>query len=400
MRTLARRTIAARTPTGLLAPFIYRPGDVLPGQVSSRASIATYLDSSGILQTAASGVLRDAHYIGGVRHTIVEVGKGNSALWCRDLTNVVWNKTNLTATKDQIGVDGAANSATRLTATAANATAIQAIAGNQNWTNSVYIKRVTGVGTVQLTNDNGATWTTVTVTGAYTRVFKAQSVNGANVGIRLVTSGDEVCVDYWQTEPFGVGVGSMPSSAILTTTVSVNRSSDTLYWSWRTALPQELTTYIDVTDDGYYASSGGGGTALIISDTASTSAITMGRSNGSSSNNLTVAGVGGGSRNAGLFFNSTFGDEVEMWAAYASDATIRGAYSLNRGALVYSGNTIPNQYTQAPTLFMPQRWGMNANLDVGIAISNVYGSSVQTELSFRSIKVVAGVYSLESMRTM
>lgn len=57
---------------------LYRPGDVLPpGSVYTRASPATFIDANGNVQNAASGVLRDGHYINGERTTLIEAARTN-----------------------------------------------------------------------------------------------------------------------------------------------------------------------------------------------------------------------------------------------------------------------------------------------------------------------------------
>lgn len=53
---------------------------------------------------------------------LVEEARTNVVLWNRDLTNAAWTKTNITAAKDQTGIDGFASSASKITATAGNGT--------------------------------------------------------------------------------------------------------------------------------------------------------------------------------------------------------------------------------------------------------------------------------------
>lgn len=54
--------------------FSYTPGDdiALKGGSFARATVATYIDADGTRRTAASGVLRDAHYEQGLRTTLIE----------------------------------------------------------------------------------------------------------------------------------------------------------------------------------------------------------------------------------------------------------------------------------------------------------------------------------------
>lgn len=59
--------------------FDYEAGDdiTVKGGTFTRASTAYYVDRNGVLRSAASGVIRDAHFIGGVRHTLLEKAGAN-----------------------------------------------------------------------------------------------------------------------------------------------------------------------------------------------------------------------------------------------------------------------------------------------------------------------------------
>lgn len=123
-------------------------------------------------------------------------------LWNRDLTNAVWVKTNATATKNQVGADGAANSASLITATANNGTILQ------TFTSSVFdrafqidVKRVSGTGTLEATIDGGTTWQTITpASSSYDvmspKVIFQAAVTNPVVGFRIGTSGDSFAVDF------------------------------------------------------------------------------------------------------------------------------------------------------------------------------------------------------------
>jgi hypothetical protein len=109
----------------------------------------------------------------------------------------------MTAAQTSVGMDGAANSCTRLTATAANGTALQTlVAAASSRTYSCFIRRVTGTGTIAICQD-GVTFTDVTAqvnAGTLGLVQLTASQLNAVFGIRLGTNGDAVDVDCNQFE--------------------------------------------------------------------------------------------------------------------------------------------------------------------------------------------------------
>lgn len=153
----------------------------------------------------------------------VEEARTNLCLYSNDLTNAAWTKSNMSTAKTATGYDNVANSATTLTATAANATALQAItSASAARITHCAIKRRTGSGNIDLTQDNGSTWTTQTVTSSWA-IYELSSVTSANptVGIRIVTSGDAVDVMYFQHS-----VGAFRTSPIETYSSTVTRAAD------------------------------------------------------------------------------------------------------------------------------------------------------------------------------
>lgn len=146
-------------------------------------------------------------YSGGSRIGVrAEVQIVNLALYSNDFSQSAWTKSNLTAAKTATGPSGRSNTASTLTATSANATALQSItSANAARRTSMFVKRRTGSGNIDMTQDNGSTWTTITVTSSWTRVnlAKVTSVD-PTVGLRIVTSGDEIDVAYFQHEAWGV----------------------------------------------------------------------------------------------------------------------------------------------------------------------------------------------------
>lgn len=151
----------------------------------------------------------------------------NECLYSRDLTNAAWTKSNITATRDQIGTDNVANRATRLTATAANGTCLQSItlsAADDTRVFHAWIKRSIGTGPIEVTRNGGFTW--VDITGSLddsTFFVDGEDELNPTVGFRIVTSGDEIIVDRCQDE-----AGFVPTEPIDTEGSAVTRDADQL----------------------------------------------------------------------------------------------------------------------------------------------------------------------------
>jgi hypothetical protein len=146
---------------------------------------------------------------------LCEISLANSCLWANDFTQAAWAKTNMSAALTATGPTGVANSASTLTATAANATALQSIVlGSASRLSSVFLKRRTGTGNVDVTQDNGATWATQTITSSWAR-YSIAAATFANpiVGVRLATSGDAVDVAIFQHEQGSVVHATSPIPA-------------------------------------------------------------------------------------------------------------------------------------------------------------------------------------------
>lgn len=199
---------------------------------TSRTGTALATDSSHVATSFAANVLR---YLPGTG-LLAENSATNNALWCRDGTNAAWTKSaNMTAAKTSTGIDGAANSCTRLTANGAgNQTITQAITlASGNRTVSFYLKRITGTdgaGAIQITLDNGGTWTTVTtVANTWVRRTFEATVTNPTIGIRIVTDTHAVDFDFAHLETqigTATGTNAGASSPILTTTAAVTRPED------------------------------------------------------------------------------------------------------------------------------------------------------------------------------
>jgi hypothetical protein len=109
---------------------------------------------------------------------LVEEARTNLCLYSDDFTNAAWVKSNLTAAKTATGPDGVANSASTLTATAANATARQNItSASAARITSMFVKRRTGTGAVTLSQGD------VTGSELWTDPTPSISNTGGTVGV-------------------------------------------------------------------------------------------------------------------------------------------------------------------------------------------------------------------------
>jgi hypothetical protein len=110
--------------------------------------------------------------------------------------SATWTVTSLTPVTAKTAPDGT-STATEFTASAANAVLTQgytAIAGS--YTFSVYLRRVTGTGDIQIAADNG-TWNTKVITASWARYDITQTVaaGAKTAGIRVVNSSD--AIEVW-----------------------------------------------------------------------------------------------------------------------------------------------------------------------------------------------------------
>lgn len=215
--------------------YVYGPSLVIDSSSTSYTPVGADYDPHGsgadgvkYFNTNKDGTPIPSGYIKGYLN---EGARTNNLLWCRDLTNAAWVKTTMTTALTSTGICGQASAATRLTATAGNATCLQTFTmASAARTFSAYVKRITGTGTINITRDNGTSWTDITSlisTVDYTRVnIPGTSVTNPTCGFRIVTNGDAIDVDYCQDE-----AGVFQSNPISTTTTAVTRNYDILSYS-------------------------------------------------------------------------------------------------------------------------------------------------------------------------
>ncbi len=196
----------------------------------ARLSAATCTMGNGITVQLTSGKPRISNL-----GWLFEGANTNLVLQNRDLSNAAFTASSMTCALNATGTDGVASSASTCTSTGANGTILQALTvAAATRATSLYIKRVSGSGNIDITRDNGGAWTTLTSAQCYdpasfvatapnastfVRCWLASSVLNPTVGLRLVTSGNSVVVDMAQDEDY-----PFPTSPIITTGASAARA--------------------------------------------------------------------------------------------------------------------------------------------------------------------------------
>lgn len=362
----------------------YAPGDTLTGESFTRSTVGRYRSVTGnSVASAAINVKRDAHYdlndlIANSPSLLLEDTRTNIAVSPRDLTNAAWTKTTMTATLNQIGVDGVANSATALVATAANATCGQLVTlASSQRSFSAFVFRGIGTGPVEMTTDGGTTWTPITLgaVGVYARyTIPAQTVTNPNFGFRIVTNGDAIGVDFVLNE-----TGPFPSSPI---DIAGGVRGTDLYPLLFTPPPGESTFYLKFIELGTIGLPGA--TALLIGNAASANPVLAIYNPGGFYTAYHHNGVT--SVTSALSVAPVINNTVELALRLSGDGSVNISQSINGAAETISA--------QSAALAFAAAWSG------ALLWPNSSSGGVRGFAAYKSIKVAAGARSLAEMRSL
>ncbi len=201
-------------------------------------SPGTYFDSAGVmqLQTATSNTTRynsgyydtTGYHAFSQQGVLLEGASTNDLSKSEEFEHGDWTKTNITADDTDAGStapDGAAQTSS-LTATAGNGTLVQSFAdaGANVYTASVWIKRKTGSGTINLRANSGDGYTAITATSEWTRhKVTSSALANPDFDLQIVTNTDAIYIHGAQLENLPLAFSYIP-----TTTAALTRNKETL----------------------------------------------------------------------------------------------------------------------------------------------------------------------------
>ena len=196
----------------------------------TRASTGTFINASGNVATASNNVARfDYDPTTQVpRGLLIEGTATNLLNWSESFatsggTNNNWADTHITRNRPNNTDPANGTNALRVTASATHGTIISttAMGTSAARTFSIWLRRVSGTGTIDYTLDNGSTYTIQAITSSWVRYTFAATTAAQRVGIRIHTNGDSI--ELWGAQ---LEAGSGASSYIPTGASQATRNED------------------------------------------------------------------------------------------------------------------------------------------------------------------------------
>jgi len=302
----------------------------------SRSSTATFTNSSGLVASAGTNIPRfdyDPTTLA-PRGLLLEGSATNLMTYSEDFNAAAWTDTSITRATGNADPAGG-TTAVRFTASAGNATVIRAaaIGTSAERTFSVWLRRVTGTGNIQYTQNNGTNWTTQAITSTWTRYTFTHTVDH-RVGIRIVTSGD--AIEMWGAQ---LETGSGASSYLPTGASTVQRAADSCSIALSTFgfNTSEGSFYVD----WFRKNSGSGSGSAIATDYASPRWLGLDTTTGSNTVNLNswsglTSSANGSARNkAAASYGAWTGTVVPVSLCVNNTAAVTGNRDFNPSTATY-----------------------------------------------------------------
>jgi len=180
----------------------------------TRDSIATYVDSDGLIKTAVQGEARIDYLDNADGHLLLEPARTNLLPYSNDFTNGAYSKTRCTVTSNQaISPDGTQN-ADLMTATGDDARLEDTVGtAGQSTSMSLYVKSATGSDVDGQIDFSGANIVTFTATNEWQRIDTTLTTLTIipRLRVRITNDGDSLYIFGGQVE-----YGSYPTSYIPT----------------------------------------------------------------------------------------------------------------------------------------------------------------------------------------
>lgn len=182
-------TGTARSAAGTFVEVLTAVSGNTTLEFSADASFAGTVDNVYLKRTSGN----DAWQLTSASRPVLSA-RYNLLTKTQELDAAEWIRSSLTATDGATDPNGGSTAET-LTATGANGTVTQSLtAAGAEHIFSVWLRRKTGTGNVDITCNSGGTWVTQSITSSWARYSVTQTLTAGSrtPGIRIVTSGDEV----------------------------------------------------------------------------------------------------------------------------------------------------------------------------------------------------------------
>lgn len=394
--------IAAFLRTRRVTPTLAFTFDAAGNPSFARTGEARYFDAAGVVQVAATGVLRNAHYVAARRALLLEPARTN--LCTRSEEFDLWTSTDTTVTANAINAPNGTLTADLVTATLAFGTRRRTITftGDGEKSASIFVKAGTALTPFVSINDSTAgvarhrvriTWTggvpaLSTVDGSGTLYqpialgdgwywigFSAVGVVAANTNTLSVWAGGNTTgsLYVWGGQ---VHDQSIPTSYIPTAAATVARNAETL----SVAVPQSWQAMTFYARIPYESGTGfSQGTYFALKPSAASPVISINRN---TTGNYRISHNNGSTTVHGAVGSAaTLGAVIEIRGIVYADGSVQAGISVNGGAESMGAVSAANAFSGT----QPDRVE--------------FGSVLNAPLLFSHFLVANGVRSLAQLRS-